>query len=465
MSVAETNTRGLRVLLDLWQSSKDTRQGRPGPGHYLDTWLWDECQQIANTPVGTGLNEKLASSAFKIGTLVQPGGLPYDAAFEALYHAALQAGANDQPKDRGVIDRQLREGMKKPRDLSKIGDGQHRLNGQVPPRPNADTSDDPLDQDATAADLIEANVTIRWGWDKWLPSGVLSVLASEPGIGKTRFCADLTRRVYLGLPWPDGAAPTFPKGSKTLWVPADNQHAELGTLPQAFGFPPEVLYLNATKRNPFAGTLLDALEDLRDFEMRIRRVQPALVFVDTSLNATDRSAHKPEDAKAFFVPLQQIAARCGVVMLCVTHLNAAGKPLGRRIMGQARLVMQLELPDPDQQDRRKLYVVKSNSLYPAPLGITMGSGGNEYDSTPPQAPEQYQGSRKAVDTPQLDACKDWLSDWLSDGQKKVGQTRTEAESKGFPAGTLYRAKANLGVEEFMVEGKKWWRFTTKDNNV
>ena len=57
--------------------------------------------------------------------------------------------------------------------------------------------------------------------------------------------------------------------------------------------------------------------------------------------------------------------------------------------------MQLEKPDPEQPHRRKLYVVKSNGLYPAPLGVTMGEQGNEYDLNPPSEPEQAPSSSRA----------------------------------------------------------------------
>ena len=105
--------------------------------------------------------------------------------------------------------------------------------GKAPlPKANADNSNDPEDGDATAADLIRLDATVRWAWKGWLPISVLAVLASEPGGGKTRLCCDLARRIHLGLPWPDGSPPTFEPGSRTLWVPADNQHPELGLVPQ-----------------------------------------------------------------------------------------------------------------------------------------------------------------------------------------------------------------------------------------
>src|SRR5262245_12901734 len=98
------------------------------------------------------------------------------------------------------------------------------------------TGEPDSEADATAADLIRMSATIEWVWPKWLQKGVLNCLASNPGEGKTRLCCDLARRVYHGLCWPDGSPATLPKGSTTLWVASDNQHAELGTLPTVFGF-------------------------------------------------------------------------------------------------------------------------------------------------------------------------------------------------------------------------------------
>jgi hypothetical protein len=331
------------------------------------------------------------------------------------------------------------------------------LNGT--PRPNADNSADPLDADATAADLIAHNATIRWAWEGWIPLGALTILASEPGVGKTRFCADLLRRIREGLPWPDGKAMTFPTGACALWVAADTQHAELGTLPGSFGFPPQALYVNATRRNPFGGTMLDTANDLADFKARIARLRPALVFIDTTLNATDRTAHKPEDAKAFFVPLAHIALQQQVALLCVTHLNTSGKPLGRRIEGQGRVVIMLEKPDPDQEHRRKLYVRKSHSLAPPPLGVTMGTHGNDYDGNPPRAPEQEPARVRATggDPEERQRCRDWLAGRLTAGPRRVGDLRNEAEATGFSAPALYRARDTLGVQEYTMAGRKWWR--------
>jgi hypothetical protein len=322
------------------------------------------------------------------------------------------------------------------------------------PSRNGTTADDELEGDATAADLIRINATIRWIWDGWIPVGVLTILASEPGCGKTRFCADLLRRVYLGLPWPDGSPPTFPPGTVALWVASDNQHPELASIPEQFGFPPEALFLNTSRSAPFGGTMLDDEEDLKAFERRIERVKPSLTFVDTCLNATEKSSHKPEDARAFFGPLQQIAARTASPIVCVTHLNAAGKPLGRRIEGQGRVVMMLEKPDPDgQPHRRKLYVRKSNSLYPDPLGITMSGGGNEYDRNPPRAPDVVEGGPQKISA--TDRCMEIITNMLIKGPAMMGIVRETCLEQGFSIGTFQKAKAILKLSEYKAEGRMW----------
>ncbi len=205
--------------------------------------------------------------------------------------------------------------------------------------------------------------------------------------------------------------------------------------------------------------MLDSAEDLADFESRIKRHNPVLVFVDTSLNATDRSSHKPEDAKAFFVPLQQIAARCQTAIVCVTHLNAGGKPLGRRIMGQGRLVMQIEKPDPSQETRRKLYVVKSNSLFPPALGVTLGSEGNDYDLNPPESAE---GTTREGLSSKTQEAMEWLADFLAGGPKSAGNTVNEAEKAGITKPTLFRAKDNLGIVSSGPKGQVQWELASNN---
>ena len=310
---------------------------------------------------------------------------------------------------------------------------------------------------ATAADLIREQGATRWSWKGWSQTGVLTLLAAEPGIGKTRFCADISRRIYHGLAWPDGSLPSFPPGSKTLWVISDNHHAEIAALVQEFGIPPEACIINAQQDNVYGGTTLDSDQELREFEGRIKLAEPALVFIDTVGNATDRETQRPEQAKAFYLPLQQIAQRTNTSLWCLTHLNAGGAPSGRRVEEKCRTVIMLEHPDKSQADRRRLHVKKTNAKRPQPLGVTMGNQGNEYDTNPPCKPGEGGSDDGGIPT-KIQACMSWLQDLLKSDPKRVSHTRNEAELAGFDAKTLYKAKDRLGVEQFEeADSKKWWK--------
>lgn len=320
------------------------------------------------------------------------------------------------------------------------------------PPAQAAARDAPAEADATAADLIRANATLRWAWEGWIPLGVLTAIAAEPGVGKTRLCGDLARRIYHSAPWPDGKPMSIPAGSRVLWVASDNQHPQLTEICKEMDIPPEAIVLNSVASNPFGGTMLDDKADLARFEERIQRVRPAAVFIDTTVNATDRGCTKPEDAKAFFVPLMQIAQRapwCAIV--CVTHLNTAGKALGLRIRGQCRVVIHLSAPDPEGQPaRRRLWVDKSMAKHPPPLGVTMGNDGNTYDDQPPEAAE---GNTPA---PRADKTGGWLREKLKEGPRKVAELISAADEGGISRGSLYRARERLGVEEYELEGRKYW---------
>jgi phage/plasmid primase-like uncharacterized protein len=313
---------------------------------------------------------------------------------------------------------------------------------------------------ATIEDLIRVGSEIRWLWDGWLQIAVLVVLAANAGIGKTRFVADLIRRIRHGLPWPDGRPMTLPPDARVLWVVSDNNHDELVSLCKAFGIVSNV-FLNATKADPYGGTTLDLKEELEQLEARIHAVRPALVIIDTVGNATDKDLCRQEEAKAFFQPLQVIARRTAITFLCLAHLNMAGGVVGRRTLEKVRVAIRMDCPDEEgQPNRRRLEVLKSNSKKPAALGITMGDQGNEYDTNPPQKPDQPVGGRPPA---KIQECVEWLSEYLDKTPKRVSKIISEGGQKGFSKGTIYRARDVLEAEEYEdAEDKKWWRLTSNN---
>ena len=344
--------------------------------------------------------------------------------------------------------------------VEELGRLAHAAPEWAPPEPGKVADEADLDRDATVADLRGLASDVTWLWPLWIPGSALTLLASEAGIGKTRFCFDLGRRIFHGLPWPDGEGPTVPPGSKVLWVVADNQWQEMIDIPASFGIPDECVLINAPASDPYSGTSLETAEELLDFEARIRRTRPVLVVIDTITNTGDFKSQDSSDAKRQYKPLQEIANRCQVPIICVTHLNATGKVLGRRAVEKVRVVIQMEWPDPDGQPaRRKLWVSKSKALRPDPLGVTMEDAGNEYDETPPEPPQGERpgaGARGPVPV-KTNACMEWLrTRLLTMGRQRVSTIRHASDEAGYSAKTLYNSRDRLGVLESEEGGYKFW---------
>jgi len=305
---------------------------------------------------------------------------------------------------------------------------------------------------ATIEDLIQAGAKIAWGWPNWFQIGVCNAVAGRAGAGKTRFCGDIIRRVHYQLPWPDDKPMTLPADSLTLWVLSDNNHDEVVTLARDFNIAP-LIRINAAKADPYGGVTLETLEDYAELEGRIKAIRPAFVIIDTVGNATDKNLSRQEDAKAFYFPLQVIARRYRTAILALTHLNAAGHFLGRRVLEKCRMAIRIDLYD--GEERRRLSVYKSNSKMPPALGLTMGDGGNEYDDDPPEPPEE--GAGKFAPSAKVQQAVEWLRDRLAGGGRRVSHLRDEANVEGISAAILYRAKGIASVLEYETEGKKWWR--------
>ena len=254
--------------------------------------------------------------------------------------------------------------------------------------------DDPVEWPATLGDLRRVVDDLTWPWPGWLASGVLNVLASDPGCGKTTLCAWLARRIWLREPWPDGQDNPFPERTPTLWVAADRHFAQLMELAASFGLPDEAMFFNAPTHDPTSGLDLDDSAELSALERRIELVRPGLVLIDTVGAATGRDLCRAEQAREFFAPLMDLAGRVSVPLLVLTHLSANGEALGRRIVGVARCLWKLTTPDPEgQPDRRRLWVDKSYAAKPPALGMTIRADGCDFDHNPPAPAAPSRGGR------------------------------------------------------------------------
>src|SRR5262249_4014516 len=143
---------------------------------------------------------------------------------------------------RKTVEDGLRDGMADPKPMPES-------HARVRPNSPAPVPVTAADDVATIRDLIAAGSQVTWLWPDWIEVGVLTAIAAPAGTGKTRFCADLLRRIRHGQTWPDGQAIGLPVDAVALWVVSDNHHDEMVTLAQAFGLVDGIRF-NASKSDP-----------------------------------------------------------------------------------------------------------------------------------------------------------------------------------------------------------------------
>ncbi len=312
---------------------------------------------------------------------------------------------------------------------------------------------DPPEQPATLADLRRVVADLVWPWRGWLASGVLNVLAADPGVGKTTLAAWLAHLLWYAKAFPDGQANPFPERTPTLWVAADRHFAQLMELAAAFGLPDEAVLFNAPPYDPTTGLDLDDPAELVALERRIEAGRPGLVLIDTVGTSTGRDLCRAEQAREFFAPLMDLAGRVSVPLLALTHLSANGEALGRRIVGAARCHWKLTCPDPEgQPDRRRLWVDKSYTARPPALGMTIRADGCDYDFNPPAPAAPSKGGRPPEARSKAEAfIRDALT--AANDQKTAALVDRWTDDGGGKSAFFDALKALEAAGELVREGK------------
>jgi len=435
---AGTNTKAFHAALEAWREQDRLLQGegKRDPVEAARKYV----SRIEGAVSGAGGHNK----TYRVASLLVEGfGLSDDQAFGVLQ--GWNASCKPEWSERDLRHK-IESAMAKA-DQSKIG---HLLVKNQPTTAKQTIPDGVQKTDATVADLIRLGQSLQWLWPGWIQRGVLVGIAAEPGAGKTRFCADIARRVNHALPWPDGTAPTLDRGAKVMWLCCDGQWGEITQFPQQFGIPPEAIYLNSWNLDPTDGTVLDEAKQFKELEERINRTGVSLVFVDTVMNSTTHNTTRPEEGVKYFKPLAEVAQKTNTTIILVTHLSAGGEALGRRIVGQCRQMISLEKieGEPHNSPKRKIYVSKSNSVIPPELTATMGNSGNEYMG------ETLKQEIKKVDP------NAWLVAYLKTGKKPMDLILVDSKLHGIDGAAFDDAILYKSVTD--QSPYKWTRLIRSD---
>jgi putative DNA primase/helicase len=310
---------------------------------------------------------------------------------------------------------------------------------------------------------------IRWLWPGRFARGKVSMIAGNPGLGKSQMTASLAAIVTTGGRWPvDGGACC---AGSVVFLSAEDDAADT--------IKPRLLAAGADTSRCY---MLDAVADrdadgaprIRSFNLQsdldrlaalLDRIgDVALVVIDpisAYLGGTD--SHKNAEVRAVLAPLAELAARHGAAVVCVSHLNkAGGNEALMRVTGSLAFVAAARAAyvvarDKDDPERRLFLPLKNNigndqvglafKLESCELvgGIQTSRVMWEPEPVTVTADEAMRPAEPDEERSQRDEIADWLQDLLYPGRMKSQEVQSKAKQAGFAWRSVQRAAKEAGV--------------------
>jgi putative DNA primase/helicase len=333
--------------------------------------------------------------------------------------------------------------------------------------------------------------SIEWLWPGRVALGKLTLIAGEPGLGKSQLAAALAAAVSTGGPWPcdeDRA----PRGSVVMLSAEDDAGDTVVPRLSATGADlARVRLVSAVesgdgrknvRRSFNLQTDLDLLETaMRDAgDARLVIIDPLTSYLGRGIDGNQTPA-----VRSVLDPLAEMAARWRAAVVGITHFSKSGGVSAiNRFIGSIAFVAAARAAfvvtaDPESDDpARRLFLPVKNNLAPLGSGLSfrieqqpLGNGHSASaiawgEPVTVTAGEILAMSAAVDDRPARADAEEFLRDLLADGPQPVTEIQLEAEDAGIAWRTLNRAKKAIGVAAerhaecergFGAAGRWYWR--------
>lgn len=327
---------------------------------------------------------------------------------------------------------------------------------------------------------------INWLWKGRIARGKVSMLAGDPGLGKSQITTSMAATVTSGGGWPvDKVA--CEKGS-VIFLSAEDEAADT--------IVPRLKAVNAILDKVF---IIDAVLDHIDAEgnqipkhfnlatdlnrldkMLTNLKDVALIIIDPiTAYLGDTDSHKTADIRALLAPLSKLAEKHNVAIVCVSHLNksrsndALSRVTGSLAFVAAARAAFVVAKDKDDPNKR-LFLPMKNNIGNDQTGLaftieTSMVDNNIETSRIAWCSEAVSITANEAMSPQdepyeksaLEEAKEFLCDLLINGPVLATEIKKSSEKEGHSWATIRRAKDNLGIKP-MPRDKKWyWELPAK----
>lgn len=312
--------------------------------------------------------------------------------------------------------------------------------------------------------------SMHWLWPGRIPLGKLTLLAGDPGLGKSFLTLDLAARLSRAHDLPDARNPFgVPVRSVILSAeddPADTIRPRLDSM----GADPSMIYAVRGVRYGPRGERMPRLDrDLYLIEQAIKRFPGVRLIVVDPISAYlgDADANSNAEVRTLLGAMAAIASANKIAIVLVTHLNKSQqtrtmyRAMGSLAFTAAARVVLAVVKDTVDPDRRILAPVKANvAARTDALAYRLTDGRVAYE--PATITTTIEDLERPIEPEELGESRDattWLRNALAEGAVDAKTLRENAERDGVSWRTLQRVKEALGVRAIKESFKGAWRWS------
>jgi putative DNA primase/helicase len=298
---------------------------------------------------------------------------------------------------------------------------------------------------------------VDWLWRDHLARGKLTLLAGDPGIGKSQISVDWAARMSVGGKWPDGT--TAPTGA-TLIISAEDAAGD--TIRPRL----EAAGADLGRVHVLTETLVDgrtatfSLQDhLRALGAELERLGDVVLVVIDPLNSYMGriDSHRTTDVRAVLEPLAAFAEEHDVAVLAISHPPKAAQSKALyavtgslAFVAAARLVF---MAARDQETDRRLLLGVKNNLGPVAPGVSFDLEVKMIGDGIPATRVVWDGSSVTTTADEVvagangtTAAVRFLREELAKGPRGSNELKEAATEAGLSWITVRRAQTKLKIE-------------------
>lgn len=322
---------------------------------------------------------------------------------------------------------------------------------------------------------------VDWLWPGRIARGKLTILAGMPDVNKSTMTLDLSARVTTGglLPAGEGHAPL---GSVIILTAeddvADTVRPRLEVAGADLARVHVIVAIKAANGN--GPRSFDLSQDIGRLEKAIGEIGDVLLVVIDPISAYmgkpgKLDSYRSTDVRATLAPLQETAARCGVAVIGIDHLNKSGRAQAMlRVLGSIAFVAAARavyvIVRCEEDDARRLMLPAKNNLGKIRTGLAFRVfeklATTVFDAYPAirwenepvtmtadEALANRQDGRKSEDA---EAAKVLIAEMLAKEPRPQKEIEQRATAQGISARSLSTGKKALKVKSEKVGAAWWW---------